>query len=51
MSYYFSTVLDSTFEEAIEATTEALKKEGFGVLTTIEIHEKLQEKLGVDFQK
>ena len=51
MSYYFSKTINASFEQAIELTTEALKKEGFGVLTTIEIHEKLKEKLGVDFHK
>lgn len=51
MSYYFSKVLDATFEDAIDRATEALKKEGFGVLTTIDIHEKLSEKLGVSYHK
>jgi uncharacterized protein (DUF302 family) len=51
MSYYFSKILNTSFEEAIEHTTESLQKEGFGVLTTIEIHEKLKEKLGIEFQK
>ena len=51
MSYYFSTILNTTYEEAIEMATEALQKEGFGVLTTIDIKEKLKEKLGVDFRR
>jgi uncharacterized protein (DUF302 family) len=51
MSYYFSKTIRSSFEEAILLATEALKNEGFGVLTTINIHEKLKEKIGVDFQK
>lgn len=51
MSYYFSKTLHTSFEEAIERATEALKKEGFGVLTEIRIHEKLKEKLGVDFPR
>jgi uncharacterized protein (DUF302 family) len=51
MSYYFSKVLDSTFEEAIAMTTESLKEEGFGVISSIEIHEKLKEKLGIDFPR
>jgi uncharacterized protein (DUF302 family) len=51
MSYYFSTVINSSFEDAIVLATEALRKEGFGVLSTIHIHEKLKEKLGVDFQR
>ena len=51
MSYYFSKVIIATFDEAIMKATEALKSEGFGVLTEIKIHEKFKEKLGVDFQK
>ena len=51
MSYYFSTILNTTYEEAIDMATEALQKEGFGVLTTIDIKEKLKEKLGVDFRR
>ena len=51
MSYYFSKTIHTSFEEALEIATEALKKEGFGVLTEIRIHEKLKEKLGVDFPR
>lgn len=51
MSYYFSKTLDLSFEEAIEKTTEALKKEGFGVLTEIDIKATLKKKLDVDFKK
>lgn len=51
MSYYFSKTLDTTFEDAIEKTTEALKEEGFGVLTEIDIKATLKKKLDVDFRK
>lgn len=51
MSYYFKTTVDTSFEEAIEIATEALKEEGFGVLTEIRIHDKLKEKLDVEFHK
>ncbi|WP_445664314.1 DUF302 domain-containing protein [Fodinibius sp. AD559] len=51
MSYYFSRTLDTTFEDAIEQTTEALKEEGFGVLTEIDIKATLKKKLDVDFKK
>jgi uncharacterized protein (DUF302 family) len=51
MSYYFAKTITASFEDAISLATEALKKEGFGVLSTINIHEKLKEKLGVDFQR
>lgn len=51
MTYYHSRVLNKSFEDAILAVTEALKKEGFGVLTQINMAEKLREKLNVDFRK
>jgi uncharacterized protein (DUF302 family) len=51
MSYHFSKTLDTTFEDAIEQTTEALKEEGFGVLTEIDIKATLKKKLDVDFKK
>lgn len=51
MSYYFAKTLDTSFEDAISRATETLKKYGFGVLTEIRIHEKLKEKLGVDFHR
>lgn len=50
MTYYHSTVLSNlTFEQAINKTIEALKKEGFGVLTEIDIKATLKKKLDVDF--
>ena len=51
MSYYFNKTLNASFDEAITLATESLKKEGFGVLTRIDIHEKLKEKLGVEYHK
>ena len=51
MSYYISTKVKTGFEKTIENVTEQLKKEGFGVLTQIDIHSKLKEKLNVDFRK
>ena len=51
MDYYFKKELDNiSFEQAIEKTTEALKKEGFGVLTEIDIKATLKKKLDVDFR-
>jgi uncharacterized protein (DUF302 family) len=51
MKYYIEKTLHTDFETAISRTTEALKEEGFGVLTEIDIQEKLKEKIGVDFRK
>ncbi len=50
MSYYISTTLkNTTFEDAIDKTTAALKEEGFGVLTEIDIKATLKKKLDADF--
>lgn len=51
MNYHFSKKLDVPFDEAIEVTTAALKEEGFGVLTEIDIKSTLKEKLDVDYKK
>ena len=51
MEYGISKTVDLTYEQAIEKVTEELKKEGFGVLTTIDVKETLKKKLDVDFQK
>jgi uncharacterized protein (DUF302 family) len=49
--YGFSKTVDVPFGEAVEKARAALKEEGFGVLTEIDIKEKLKEKLGVDFRR
>jgi uncharacterized protein (DUF302 family) len=51
ISYGFVKELDTTFEDVCELLPGELQKEGFGVLTKIPIHEKLKEKIGVDFRK
>lgn len=51
MKYGFSKTTDYTFEEAIQKVTDELKKEGFGVLTTIDVKDTLKKKLDVDFKK
>lgn len=51
MKYGFSKITDYTFEQAIEKVTEELKKEGFGVLTTIDVKDTLKKKIDVDFKK
>ena len=50
MSYYFSKNLDLPFDEAIQRVTDELKKEGFGVLTEIDVKATLKKKLDVDFR-
>ncbi len=50
MSYYITTTLkNTTFKDAIEKTTAALKLEGFGVLTEIDLKATLKKKLDADF--
>jgi uncharacterized protein (DUF302 family) len=49
--YAFSAVLNTSYEDAISKVTDALKGEGFGVLTEIDVKETLKKKLGVDFRK
>ncbi len=51
MEYYFDAILHTDFEDAVAKITEALKTEGFGVLTEIDMQAKLKEKLGVDYKK
>lgn len=51
MSYFFSKKLDTTFEKALERTVDALKENGFGVLTEIDIQATLKIKLDVDYPK
>lgn len=51
MKYYINKTITAEFDRAIELVTEALKTEGFGVISEIDIQEKLKEKLNVDFRK
>ena len=50
MAYYNSKVIASSFDDAIVKVTEALKKEGFGVLTEIDVKATFKKKLDVDFR-
>ncbi len=51
MTYHYSrTLTDVSFDETIERTIEALKTEGFGVLSDIDVQKALKEKIGVDFR-
>jgi uncharacterized protein (DUF302 family) len=46
----FEVTIDAPYAEAVEQVIEALKTEGFGVLTRIDVHDTLKEKLDVDFK-
>ncbi len=50
INYGFTKEVNVSFEKAVEAVTEELKKEGFGILTRIDVKEKFKEKLGIDFK-
>lgn len=50
MKYYIDKTVDLPFDQVIEKVTMALKEEGFGVLTHIDIRETLKKKLDVDFR-
>jgi uncharacterized protein (DUF302 family) len=49
MEYYFSKTLNESFDNAIQKVIDALKAEGFGILTEIDIKATLKKKLDVDF--
>ncbi|SMF44047.1 Uncharacterized conserved protein, DUF302 family [Tistlia consotensis] len=52
MSYYLAKTLDdASFDEVVERVTGALKEEGFGVLTDIDVQRTLKDKLGLEFRK
>lgn len=51
MSYYFSKIVDDSFDDAIERVTARLADAGFGVLTTIDISGTLKKKIDVDMQR
>jgi uncharacterized protein (DUF302 family) len=49
MNYYFNKIISGDFNHIVEKVTEGLKKEGFGVLTEIDIKSTLKKKLDIDF--
>lgn len=50
MSYYFAKTINSTFEDALTRVIDVLKKEGFGILTEIDVRATMKAKLDVDFR-
>jgi len=50
VSYYFNKILNVSFDEAVTKVVEALRKEGFGVLTDIDVKQTLRKKLDVEFR-
>lgn len=50
MTYHFSKVLAMPFEQAVSEVTDALKKEGFGILTEIDVRETMKKKLEAEFR-
>ncbi len=50
-AYGFGTRVDAGFDATVQRTTELLKAEGFGVLTTIDVQKTLREKLGAEFRR
>jgi uncharacterized protein (DUF302 family) len=50
MSYYFAKTLEAGFDEAVARTREALQREGFGVITEIDVRQTLKTKIGVEFR-
>lgn len=50
MNYHFSKTLNVPFDQAVSTVTEQLKREGFGILTEIDVKQTLKKKLDVDFR-
>ena len=50
MSYYIAREVDLSFDQALERVTEELQKEGFGILTEIDVRATLKKKLDVEFR-
>lgn len=51
LNYGFIKEVEISLEEAVRKVTEELKKEGFGILTKIDVRDKFREKLGIEFKK
>ena len=50
MSYYFAKTLTLGFDEAVRRTTEALRREGFGIITDIDLKDTFKKKINAEFR-
>jgi uncharacterized protein (DUF302 family) len=50
MAYYFSTIVEGPLDDVLSRVREALKAEGFGVISEIDVQKTLREKIGVEFR-
>lgn len=50
MNYYFAKTLETDFEGAVHRTSEALKQQGFGIITQIDVRDTFKNKIGVEFR-
>lgn len=50
MSYYFAKTLTLGFDEAVGRVTDALKQEGFGIITEVDVKETFKQKINIDFR-
>ena len=51
MNYYYTKELNSSFEDALAKTKQALVEKGFGVISEIDLKEKFKEKLNIEFRE
>jgi uncharacterized protein (DUF302 family) len=51
MSYYFSKTLATGFDQAVQRTVDALKQQGFGIITEIDVQDTFRKKLDIEFRK
>ncbi len=50
MPYYFAKTLTAAFDDAVQRTIDALKSEGFGIITEIDVKDTFKKKIGVEFR-
>ncbi len=50
MNYYFDVTVSGRFDDVVQRVVTALKQQGFGVLTDIDVKETLKQKIGVEFR-